>query len=75
MGTLLLIFFIFFIVIPIVRIAVAAYTVRRKMRDAMRQMYDAQQRAQRGPQTQQRKAGWSSPGERGKKSGRMSGSM
>ena len=37
MGTLLLIFFIFFIVIPIVRIAVAAYTVRRKMRDAMRQ--------------------------------------
>ncbi len=70
MGTLLLIFFIFFIVIPIVRIAVAAYTVRRKMRDAMRQMYDAQQRAQRGPQTQQRKAGWSSPGERGKKIGK-----
>ncbi len=71
MGTLLLIFFIFFIVIPIVRIAVAAYTVRRKMRDAMRQMYDAQQRAQRGSARRDGRRRVNAV----KKSERMSGSM
>lgn len=66
MGTFLLLLFIIFFVIPLLRIAFTVYTMRRKMRDAMRQMYDAQQGRQ--PESrQQRKGGWTAPGGKRKK--------
>lgn len=70
MGTFLLLLFIFFIVIPALRIAYALFNVRRKMRDTMRQMYDAQQQASGQGTQQKRKAGWSAPGQPRKKIGK-----
>lgn len=60
MGTFLLLLFIIFFVIPLLRVAFTVYTVRRKMRNAMRDIYAKQ--GERADGRQPRKAGWSSPG-------------
>lgn len=70
MGTFLLLVFIFFIVIPGLRIAFTLYKMRRKVRDAMEQMYGAQQQASGHGAQQKRKAGWSAPGKPRKKIGK-----
>lgn len=70
MGTFLLLLFIIFFVVPVVRIAYSVYKVRSKMRDAMRGMYGAQPDAERRNTRQERKAGWSAPGEHRKKIGK-----
>lgn len=69
MGSFLLILFIIFFVIPLIRVVYTVYTVRKRMRDAMRQMYDAGQpkSEQRG---QERKGGWSKSGVFRKKIGK-----
>ena len=68
MGTFLLIIFVVFFVIPLLRVVTTVYKARRTMRDAMRSMYEAQQgqRAQ-GAEPHRRKAGWTSPIMRRKK--------
>lgn len=70
MGTFLLLLFIIFFVVPVVRIAYSVYKVRSKMRDAMRGMYGAQPDAERRNARQERKGGWSAPGEHRKKIGK-----
>lgn len=69
MGTFLLLLFIIFFVVPVVRIAYTVYKVRSKMRDAMKGMYGAQQ-PDAGSNRQTRKGGWSAPGEPRKKIGK-----
>lgn len=69
MGTFLLLLFIFFFVVPVVRVAYTVYKVRKKMRDAMNGIYGAQQNQNSGGR-QQRKAGWSTPDARAKKIGK-----
>lgn len=69
MGTFLLLLFIIFFVVPVVRIAYSVYKVRSKMRDAMKGMYGAQQ-PDAGSNRQTRKGGWSAPGEHRKKIGK-----
>lgn len=71
MGTFLLLLFIIFFVVPVVRVAYTVYKVRSKMRDAMKGMYGAQQ-PDAGSNRQTRKGGWSAPGKHRKKSGKMS---
>lgn len=71
MGTFLLLLFIIFFVVPVVRVAYTVYKVRSKMRDAMKGMYGAQQPdAERRDSRQARKGGWSAPGEHRKKIGK-----
>lgn len=68
MGTFLLLLFIFFFVIPLVRGVYTVYVMRKKMRDAMNSMYEAQQAQARSREPQQRRAGWTaSPVRRRKK--------
>lgn len=69
MGTFLLLLFIIFFVVPVVRVAYTVYKVRSKMRDAMKGMYGAQQ-PDAGSNRQTRKGGWSAPGEHRKKIGK-----
>lgn len=69
MGTFLLLLFIIFFVVPVVRVAYTVYKVRSKMRDAMKGMYGAQQ-PDAGSNRQTRKGGWSAPGKHRKKIGK-----
>lgn len=69
MDTFLLLLFIFFFVLPVVRLAYAMYKVRKQVRDTMNGMYNAQQKRDAANQQQQRKAGWSTPDARAKKIG------
>lgn len=68
MGTFLLLLFIFFFVIPLVRGVYTVYVMRKKMRDAVNSMYGRQEGTPRS-EPQSRKAGWTSPGRRKKKIG------
>lgn len=70
MGTFLLLLFIIFFVVPMVRIAYTVYKVRSKMRDAMKGMYGAQQPDAGSDTRRARKGGWSAPGEHRKKIGK-----
>lgn len=70
MGTFLLLLFIIFFVVPVVRVAYTVYKVRSKMRDAMKGMYGAQQSDAGSDTRQTRKGGWSAPGEHRKKIGK-----
>lgn len=67
MGNFLLILFIIFFVIPLIRVVYTVYRVRKRMRDAMRGMYDAAR--QPASEQQPRKAGWSRTAVRRKKIG------
>lgn len=70
MGTFLLLLFIIFFVVPVVRIAYTVYKVRSKMRDAMKGMYGTQQPDTGSDTRRARKGGWSAPGEHRKKIGK-----
>lgn len=67
MGMFFLLLFIIFFVIPLLRVGYTVYTVRKKMRDAMRGMNEAQQQ---GARPEPRKGGWSAAEVRRKKIGR-----
>lgn len=60
MGTFLLLLFIFFIVIPLVRVMWTVSSMRRKARKAMEQMADRQKREARRRESERRPGGWSS---------------
>lgn len=59
MGTFLLLLFIFFIVIPLVRVMWTVNSMRRKARKAMEQMADRQKREARRRESERRPGGWS----------------
>lgn len=67
MGAFFLLLFIFFFVIPLLRVGVAVYKVRRRMRDMVNGAYGA--RANGAPADKPRKAGWSAPRQHRKKIG------
>ncbi len=56
-GLLLLIFFIWFVLMPLIRV----FTTAHRAQKTFRQATSAFQQAQQGPQPRQRRAGWTRP--------------